>query len=192
MSDDAPDTSPTGEPPICAAARASISCEGDATYDGIVDPAGPYAEQIQVAHAVSSCMLFAAWLLGWRGHFVGDTIQRTLAGLWGYRGPRIPDVDNAFGIGAQVWWQANPATGAEEHVDGCVVAVERHTLYAMTATVVAGGQRVTEADVDAGAFPASVLGKRCIKQLARMVVWQNSAWTDAGNGRRVRSVLDAT
>ena len=190
MDDDAPDALPA-ELPICAAARASISCEGDATYDAIVDPAGPYAEQLQVAHAVSSCMLFAAWLLGWRGHFVGDTIQVTLARLWG-DARRIPDVDNAIDVGAQVWWSANPATGSEEHVDGCVVAVERHTLYAMTVTVVAGGQRVTEADVDAGAFPASVLGKRCIKQLARMVVWQNSAWTDAGNGRRVRSALDAT
>ena len=188
MSDDAPDTSPTGEPPICAAARASISCEGDATYDGIVDPAGPYAEQIQVAHAVSSCMLFAAWLLGWRGHFIGDTIQVTLARLWGERA-RIPDVDDFPGVGAQVWWQANPATGADEHVDGCIVAIERHTLYHVSITVIAGGQRGTAADPDS--FTASQIGRRCITRRTREMTWDGGGWRDDASERRVRSVLDA-
>ena len=141
MSDDAPDTSPTGEPPICAAARALVGLtEDDDAYRAIVDPAGAPSEEALVAHDVSSCMLVAAWLLGWRGRFVPDTIQVTLARLWG-SGLRLPDVDNLLGPGAQVWWAANPASGAVEHVDGCVVAVERHTLYAVSLTVVAGGQR---------------------------------------------------
>ncbi len=177
--DPAPATQPTGASPIVALA---LSCEGlcedDDGYRAIVDPAGPYAEEIAVAHAVSSCMLFAAYLRGWRGHFVSDTIQRTLAGICGGTG-RAPDVDNFCDVGAGLWWEANSNSGAEEHVDGVVIEVVRHQLELATIVVITGGQH-------------NAANRRCVKRLSRVVAWGGLAWTDQGaGGRRVRGVLDA-
>jgi hypothetical protein len=186
VTDAIPDTSPTGgagvrpqTPPIVAAALACENLtEDDDGYRAIVDPAGPYAEEIAVAHAVSSCMLFAAWLRGWRGHFVGDTIQNTLRTICGGTG-RLPDNDNFVEVGAGIWWAENPNSGADEHVDGVVVDVARHSLSLMTLTVIAGGQR-------------NAAGRRCIKRVSRVVAWQGLFWVDQGlGGRRVRGVLDA-
>jgi hypothetical protein len=186
--DTAPDTSPTGEPAICVRARGAISCEDDDTYRKVVDPAGPYAEEIQVAHAVSSCMCFAAWLIGWDGRFVADTIQNVLRRMWGGTG-RKPDADNVVSLGAQVWWAASAT--APEHVDGCVVGVERTSEYVVTLTVIAGGQRVTQQDIDQRVFPQSALGKRCIKKLLRSVVWTDGVgWVDQGDNRHILGVHD--
>jgi hypothetical protein len=177
VSDDtAPDTSPTGEPAICAAARSLIGLtEDDAAYAAIVDPVGPYAEEVRVAHSVSSCMLVAAWLLGWREQFVADTIQNTLRSLWGGSTGRVPDVDDFCGPGAQIWWRASASS--PEHVDAAVLAVQRSSLVKVMLTVVAGGQR-------------NAAGKRCIAQLTREVYWDGRAWTDATNGRCVLGVHD--
>jgi hypothetical protein len=171
--DNAPDTTPAI---VLAALSAENLCEDDDAYRAIVDPAGPYAEEIEVAHEASSCMLFAAWLHGWRGHFVASTIQNTLRQICGGTG-RLPDVDAFCEPGDGLWWAENPNSGAEEHVDGVVVEVIRHQLTLMTLTVIAGGQR-------------NAAGKRCIKRLSRVVAWQGLFWVDQGlGGRRVRGVL---
>ena len=173
-----------------AAAAYAGTTEDNAAYQAFVDPAGDHSTQVQVAHAVSACMLLAASLLGWRGKFVGNTIQVILAELWtSVGGGRVPDVDNGIAEGAQVWWAANGA--AEEHVDACVERVERVSLYHLSLVVIAAGQRVTAADVAAGAFGARELGKRCCKRLTREVSWSGSSWVDDANGRHVRLVLDA-
>lgn len=187
-----PDTQPTGEPAICVAARALIGLtEDDDAYRAIVDPLGSDNERIEVADEVSSCMLVAAWLLGWRGRFVPDTIQTTLRQLWGSTG-RVPDEDDCVSLGGQVWWSA--AGSEPEHVDACVIGVERTALSWLTLTVVAGGQRVTANDVEAGVFPASKLGKRCIKQVRRNLTSTfgepSNGWIDTGTQRRMLGVHD--
>lgn len=173
--DAAPDTAPTGEPPICAAARALIGLTEDTdAYRAIVDPAGPYAEEVAVAHAVSSCMLVAAWLRGWRGRFVAATIQNTLRQICGGTG-RVPDEDNFASVGDGVWWEASAT--ADEHVDAAIVAVTRRALDVVTFDAVAGGQRVG--------------GRRGIALVTRTAVFGGIFWTDQADGRRVRGVLDA-
>jgi hypothetical protein len=151
--------------------------EDDDAYRAIVDPFGTPSEEAAVAHDASSCMLVAAWLDGWRGRFVPDTIQNTLRAMWHGTG-RIPDVDNFCEEGSALWWAASAT--AEEHVDACVVNVVRHELAYVTLTVVAGGQRLA--------------GKRAILQLDRRVAWDDryAAWVDQANGRHIRGVLDAT
>jgi hypothetical protein len=166
---------------VAAALAIADLTEDDGAYRQIVDPAGTPSEEALVAHDASSCMLVAAWLRGWRGRFVPDTIQTILRGMCGGTG-RVPDVDNFVDAGAGAWWAAAP--GHDEHVDACVIAVERTSLYAVALTVVAGGQRTTVTDRP----PA---GRRCISKLIREVVWDGSGWVDQGTGRRVLGVLDA-
>ena len=180
MSDESPDTEPVPLLPIVALA---LSCEGlcedDDAYLKIVDPAGPYAEEIEVAHEASSCMLFRAWLKGWRGQFKADTIQNTLRQIEGGTG-RVPDADSFCEVGAGLWWEANLATHADEHVDGVVLEVVRHQLELVTLVAIAGGQRNDK-------------GRRCIKRLTRVVAWDGVSWRDQGAGaRKVRGVLDDT
>lgn len=161
--------------------------ERDRAYQQIVDPAGAPSEEAAIAHDASSCMLTAAWSRGWRGRFKPDTIQNTLREICGGTG-RVPDVDNFADLGDGLWWAAcGPHV---EHVDDRVVAIERASLYFVTLTVTAGGQRVEQADVDADAFTAEHLGLRCIKQIVRQVAWDGAGWVDQGTGRRVLGVLD--
>lgn len=188
MTTDPPDTLRPEQQAAVDAALALVGLtEDDDAYRAIVDPAGPFAEEVSVAHGVSSCMLVAAWLRGWRGRFVASTIQDTLRQLCGGTG-RVPDADNFCGVGDGLWWAQTGA--APEHVDACVVAIERASVGLVTMVVVAGGRRVTQADVDGGAFAAAQLGKRCIEQVARAVRWSGSAWVDLDDGRHVRGVLD--
>ena len=176
MSDRATDTQPTGQLPMVTEALALVGLtEDDDAYRAIVDPAGPYAEEVEVAHDASSCLLVTAWLrYGWRGRFVADTIQTTLAHLAGGTG-RVPDEFNFCSLGDGLWWAGSST--APEHADACVVGIERHSLYAVRLAVVAGGQRIK--------------GKRGIAQIDREVTWDGSGWVDSGNGRRMRGVLDA-
>jgi hypothetical protein len=172
-----PDTTPTGVSPIVAQALACEDLtEDDEGYWRIVDPAGDRSEEQRVAHAVSACMLFAAFLLGWAGRFVSDTIQNILCALWRTRA-RAPTLDNFCDLGAQLWWAGSAS--APEHVDGAVVKVTRRSLYVVEIECIAGGQRIG--------------GKRAIKRVGRVVAWDEAAaaWVDQGNGRRLRWVLDA-
>lgn len=171
--DDAPNTSPTGEPAICAAARALV---------GLTAPSQEYADAIapgETPERQAEMMRESGCALLWRAQNGGGPPYRdgqAFADLWRLAGGapwapggrvRVAHHGELPELGDAIVYDRSPDGAHVQHVDYCYLGAGR---------VVAGGQRT-------GA------GLETIALVTRALTWTGGRLVDLHTGRPVMALI---